>query len=122
WEKPPGGYAKINFDASVNNKRTCYGVIVRADDGFVLGGGGGFKDEVLSVDWAELYAFEENLKIACSLNITRTIFETDSAGLVNRVKNRGKDITIMGFRINEIYRIMDKFSSATVIWANRSSN
>ncbi|MBA0682193.1 hypothetical protein Goari_023930 [Gossypium aridum] len=25
----------------------CYGVIARADDGFVLGGGGGFKDEVL---------------------------------------------------------------------------
>ncbi|MBA0765534.1 hypothetical protein Gotri_014714 [Gossypium trilobum] len=52
-----------NFDATVTNNKTGYGVIVRADDGFVLGGGGGFKDEVLtSLLWAiEIYKIMDNL-------------------------------------------------------------
>ncbi|MBA0638647.1 hypothetical protein Godav_029302 [Gossypium davidsonii] len=55
-----------------------------------LVGGGGFKDEELTAEWAELYAFEESLRIACSINISKVIFETDCASLVNRVKKRGK--------------------------------
>ncbi|KAK5833686.1 hypothetical protein PVK06_017539 [Gossypium arboreum] len=122
WEKLLHSFAKINFDATVSYNKTGYGVTVHDDDGFVLEGGGGFKDEVLSAEWAELYAFEESLKIACSLNITKAIFEIDCASLVNKVKNRGKDITIMGYRINEAYKIMDSFISIDVIWANRSCN
>ncbi|MBA0692723.1 hypothetical protein Goari_010260, partial [Gossypium aridum] len=65
-----------------------YGVIFRDEDSFTIGDGGGFKDEVVTAEWAELYAFEESLKIACSFNITTVVFETESASLVNRVKNR----------------------------------
>ncbi|MBA0613610.1 hypothetical protein Godav_014006 [Gossypium davidsonii] len=92
-EKPPCSFAKINFDAAVSNNKTNYGVIVHDSDGFVLEGGGGFKDELMSTKWSKLYAFEESLRIACSLNISKAIFETDCANLVNRVKNRGKDVT-----------------------------
>ncbi|MBA0654025.1 hypothetical protein Goklo_021110 [Gossypium klotzschianum] len=63
WEKPPCGFAKLNFDTSVKNNKTGYGVIFRDEDGFVIGGGGGFKDEILVADWAELFAFKENSKI-----------------------------------------------------------
>ncbi|MBA0750711.1 hypothetical protein Gogos_002102 [Gossypium gossypioides] len=52
---------------------------LRDSDGFVLEGGGGFKDELMSTKWAKLYAFEESLRIACSLNISKAIFETDCA-------------------------------------------
>ncbi|MBA0692822.1 hypothetical protein Goari_010355, partial [Gossypium aridum] len=40
WEKPPKGIVKINFDASINVNKMGYGMIIRDDDGFVLGGGG----------------------------------------------------------------------------------
>ncbi|MBA0649627.1 hypothetical protein Goklo_017172, partial [Gossypium klotzschianum] len=73
-------------------------------DGIVIGGGGGFKEEILTAEWAELYAFEESLKIVWSLNITTAVFETDNASL------------------NEIQKIMDKFHSAIICWANRSCN
>ncbi|MBA0755153.1 hypothetical protein Gogos_000064 [Gossypium gossypioides] len=53
WEKPLKGHVKINFDALVCNNGVGYGVIARDKDGFVLGGGGGFKDEMMSVDEAE---------------------------------------------------------------------
>ncbi|MBA0560818.1 hypothetical protein Golob_017695, partial [Gossypium lobatum] len=55
----------------------------------------GFKDEKMMADWTELYAFEESLKIVRSLNTANAIFETDCASLVNRIKKRREDITIM---------------------------
>ncbi|MBA0766573.1 hypothetical protein Gotri_015603 [Gossypium trilobum] len=85
WEKPPCGTVKINFDATVFNNKTGFGVIVHDSDGFILGGGGGFKYEDITAEWAKLYAFEEGLKIVCSLNITKAIFKIDCAILVNRV-------------------------------------
>ncbi|KAK5777464.1 hypothetical protein PVK06_045431 [Gossypium arboreum] len=53
WEKPPKGVIKINFNVTVKENRMGYGVIIRDDDGFVLGGGGGFSDDRVSVQEAE---------------------------------------------------------------------
>ncbi|MBA0746648.1 hypothetical protein Gogos_009148, partial [Gossypium gossypioides] len=44
------------------------------------------------VEWAELVAFEESLKVASAINISKLIFESDCANLVNRVKNQDKII------------------------------
>ncbi|MBA0701683.1 hypothetical protein Goari_020337, partial [Gossypium aridum] len=48
WKKPPKNFFKVNFDATV-------------------GGGGGFEEGRLSVEEAECMAFEESVKVACSL-------------------------------------------------------
>ncbi|MBA0597708.1 hypothetical protein Gorai_007507, partial [Gossypium raimondii] len=93
--KPLCRTVKKNFDVTVFNNKTCFGVIVCDSNGFVLGGGGDFKEEDMTVEWADLYAFEEGLKIARSLNIANAIFETNCASLVNRVKNHKEDITII---------------------------
>ncbi|MBA0601295.1 hypothetical protein Gorai_004476, partial [Gossypium raimondii] len=50
-EKPAYGFVKVNFDATVTPNRTGYGMIINYKDGFVIGGGGGFKEEALAVDW-----------------------------------------------------------------------
>ncbi|MFQ6634232.1 hypothetical protein Gotur_010241, partial [Gossypium turneri] len=104
WVKPLSGFVKINFNATVFNDKTGFGVIVRDSDGFVLGGSYGFKDEKMMADWTELYAFEESLKIVRSLNTANAIFETDCASLVNRIKKRREDITIMGYCINDLFK------------------
>ncbi|KAL1172601.1 hypothetical protein V6Z11_A05G358800 [Gossypium hirsutum] len=58
WKKSPKGFVKVNFDATVGINSVGYGAIVRDDDGFVLGGGGGFIETRLSVLEAECVAFE----------------------------------------------------------------
>ncbi|MBA0612825.1 hypothetical protein Godav_013376 [Gossypium davidsonii] len=68
WEKPPKGIVKINFDASINLNRMGYGVIIQDDDGFVLGGGGGFIDKRVLVHEVECIAFERSIKLTCQLN------------------------------------------------------
>ncbi|MBA0587017.1 hypothetical protein Gorai_000154 [Gossypium raimondii] len=63
WEIPLKGFVKINFVASICDNRVGYVVIARDEEGFVLGGGKGFKEVSISVEEVECYAFEESIKL-----------------------------------------------------------
>ncbi|MFQ6640965.1 hypothetical protein Gotur_014543 [Gossypium turneri] len=103
WEKPPKGVVKINFDASINVNKMGYGMIIRDDDGFVLGGGGGFIDKRVLVHEVECNAFERSIELACQLNINGDVlFETDHAGLVNKMRNYGMDVSIIGAGLRNV--------------------
>ncbi|MBA0721935.1 hypothetical protein Golax_009430 [Gossypium laxum] len=86
-----------------------YRMIVRDADGFVLGGSGSFKDTVIDIEWAELIAFEESVKVAGDLNISKAVFESDCASLVNKIKKRGMDITILVQCMDKAYMKLDNF-------------
>ncbi|MBA0791243.1 hypothetical protein Gohar_015835 [Gossypium harknessii] len=122
WEKPPIGYVKINVDVVETDNKIGFGVIIRDCDGFVIGGGTGFKYELTTSEWAELYALEEGVLLIHSFNVENVIFETDCASIVNRIRKRNKDITVIGHRIKEIRRSMELFSKVEVNWINRSCN
>ncbi|MBA0706303.1 hypothetical protein Golax_018421 [Gossypium laxum] len=64
WERPSKGIFKINFDATVNDNRMGYGVIIRDGDGFVLGGGGDFNEGRFSILEAECIALERSIEVA----------------------------------------------------------
>ncbi|MBA0849715.1 hypothetical protein Goshw_019803 [Gossypium schwendimanii] len=82
WKKPPKGFIKINFDATVSDDRIGFGTIIRDEEGFVLGGGGGFKEGRVSVEEAECMAFEESINVARRLKLKEhVLFETDHVGL-----------------------------------------
>ncbi|MBA0856354.1 hypothetical protein Goshw_027133 [Gossypium schwendimanii] len=100
-----------------------YGVIIRDDDGFVLGGGGGFIDKRVSVHEAVCITFERSINLACQLNVIGDmLFETDHASLVNKMHNNGMDVTIIGARIKECKDAFNNFKSADLIWTNLSCN
>ncbi|MBA0716015.1 hypothetical protein Golax_014882 [Gossypium laxum] len=81
-----------------------------------------FKNEEMTTEWAELYAFEEGIKIASFLNSANAILEVDCASLVNRFKNCKEDITIIGYCTKETFKMLEMFSTAVVKWGNRSCN
>ncbi|KAK5802755.1 hypothetical protein PVK06_030374 [Gossypium arboreum] len=121
WIKPPKGFIKINFDATVGENRIGYGTVVRDEEGFVVGGGGGFKEGRLSVEEAECVAFKESINVACKLNLREDVlFETDNAGLVNRFNNLDNDVTILGAKIKECTAAFTIFKSAKLCWTERS--
>ncbi|KAK5772618.1 hypothetical protein PVK06_048911 [Gossypium arboreum] len=93
WE-PLRGTIKIKFDATMSKTKTGFGVTASDSEGFVIGGGYGFKNEEM----------------------------TDYASLANRIKKRRDDITIMSYRINECFQNMDMFNNAVVNWAYRNCN
>ncbi|MBA0771931.1 hypothetical protein Gotri_007387, partial [Gossypium trilobum] len=122
-KKPPKDFIKINFDATVGENIIGYGTVIRDEEGFVLGGGGGFKEGRLSVEEAECMAFEESIKVARRLNIKEhVLFETNHVGLVNRLNNVVNDVTIIGARIKECTAAFSFFKSASLIWTERPCN
>ncbi|KAK5802655.1 hypothetical protein PVK06_030267 [Gossypium arboreum] len=58
------GVVKINFDASVHGKKVCYGLVARDSDGFVHGGWMGVVDKEMQIEWVEMQAMEESIKVA----------------------------------------------------------
>ncbi|MBA0653680.1 hypothetical protein Goklo_020824 [Gossypium klotzschianum] len=122
-KKPPKGFIKINFDATVGENRIGYGTVVRDKEGFVLGGGEGFEEGRLSVEEAECVAFEESINVARRLNLKEhVLFEIDHVGLVNRLNHLVNDVTIVGIRIKECAAAFNFFKSTSLIWIERSCN
>ncbi|MBA0763058.1 hypothetical protein Gotri_012581 [Gossypium trilobum] len=103
-EKPLSNTVNINFDATVSNDKTGFGVIVHDSDGFVIGRGYGFKDEQMTTAWTELYAFEESLKIARSLNIANAILEIDCASLRTRLRSVGRILQLWATALMNILK------------------
>ncbi|MBA0877417.1 hypothetical protein Goshw_029662, partial [Gossypium schwendimanii] len=68
WKKPHRGMIKINFDASVYDKKAFYGLVARDANGFVLGGRTGFVNKEMHIEWAEIQAMEESINFARSNN------------------------------------------------------
>ncbi|KAK5836733.1 hypothetical protein PVK06_012533 [Gossypium arboreum] len=123
WIKPPKGFIKIKFDATVGENRIGYGTVARDEEGFVVGGSGGFKEGRLSVEEAECVTFKESINVAHKLNLREDVlFETDNAGLVNRFNNLDNDVTILGVRIKECTAAFTIFKSAKLCWTERSCN
>ncbi|MFQ6629178.1 hypothetical protein Gotur_008176 [Gossypium turneri] len=78
-------------------------------------GGEGLKNEMMSAEWAKIYAFEESINMACALNIkTAMVFEIDNASLINRVKHHSTDVTIIGARVKDSIKALENFKSATL--------
>ncbi|MBA0850915.1 hypothetical protein Goshw_009452 [Gossypium schwendimanii] len=110
WVKPPQGFVKINFGTTVGVNRIGYGTTA---EGFVLRGGGSFIEMMMSAEEAECYAFKASIKLACQLNIKGDVlFETDNAGLVNKLRNHSTNVTIISARIKACKEAFNNFKSA----------
>ncbi|MBA0866689.1 hypothetical protein Goshw_023480 [Gossypium schwendimanii] len=95
-------------------ERMGYGVIARDEVGFMVGGCRGCKNMEVTSERAELVALDEGMQLAGRLNIQQVLFESDNASLINRIKRRGMDITIMGKYEHETCRKLEMFASADV--------
>ncbi|MBA0612993.1 hypothetical protein Godav_013521 [Gossypium davidsonii] len=123
WERPANGTIKINFDAMVNENRMGYTVIIRDEDGFVLGGGGGFHEGNFFVLEAECIALERSIEVADKINVRGNVtLETDNAELANKWNIGDEDITIIGSRVKNCKEALSLFNSANLVWSHRSCN
>ncbi|XP_052477126.1 uncharacterized protein LOC128032555 [Gossypium raimondii] len=110
------------MDAAVSTGCSGFGAVARDHDGFVLGGCYKFVVKSLDVIWAELEALNEGLKLVGRLKVAQLILESDSAMLVNKVKKRMQDVTILGQRIKQDCKAFNKFDSVQINWIKRNSN
>ncbi|MBA0683504.1 hypothetical protein Goari_025159 [Gossypium aridum] len=102
------------MDAAVSTGCSGFGAVARDHDGVVLGGCYKFVVKSLDVIWAELEALNEGLKLVGRLKVAQLILESDSAMLVNKVKKRMQDVTILGQRIKQDCKAFNKCDGTTI--------
>ncbi|MBA0561233.1 hypothetical protein Golob_018082, partial [Gossypium lobatum] len=121
WIKPSIDAIKINVDAAIFDSVVDIGIIARDYDGFVLGGRAVFLNYKMDIEWAEMEPLREGIMWDRN-NVTRALFETDCVSLVNQFKSRQGDILIFGFRLKEIFGLLESFINFKIKWVAHSSN
>ncbi|KAH1038582.1 hypothetical protein J1N35_040325 [Gossypium stocksii] len=106
WKKPGHGSVKINIDAATSERKMSFGIVARDHDGFVLGGRAGVLEKKVQAEWAELYTLEECMKFAQTKRWPKLEIETDCVSLVNRINGKSVDFSTIGFRIKEIFNLV----------------
>ncbi|MFQ6662713.1 hypothetical protein Gotur_030471, partial [Gossypium turneri] len=114
--------AGVMWIAPKSGRCPSFGVIIHDSDGFVLGDNEGYREELMSVEWAELDALIEGITLAHSLNFDMVIFESNCASLVNHFRKHRDYITLLGHRVNDSRGMIDLFVEAGVMWIGRDSN
>lgn len=122
WTKPPDGVTKVNVDAAWVNDKVGIGVVARDCEGFVLGGKLSYRENVANIGWAEMEAIRDGILWACDKSITKTILESDSASMINRIKSKHEDFTIIGYYIKEIREMVVFGLDCDFNWSGRKSN
>ncbi|KAK5794002.1 hypothetical protein PVK06_035191 [Gossypium arboreum] len=98
------------------------GIIIRDLDGFVLKGGGIFKERVVNSEWDKLDALFEGISLARCLDLNKVNLEMDCASFVNRFQKAQADIMIFGHWIKVAQSMLDSFSEVDIRWIDRCSN
>ncbi|MBA0818782.1 hypothetical protein Gohar_021576, partial [Gossypium harknessii] len=85
WKKPNNGMIKINVDSTVSNGRMGFRVVAGDDEGFVVGGSGGYKETAMNSEWAELMVLKR-VRLARKLKFLKVVFESDNVSIVNKIR------------------------------------
>ncbi|MBA0555584.1 hypothetical protein Golob_025755 [Gossypium lobatum] len=76
----------------------------------------------MDIEFAEAEALKEGIMWIRNNNITRAVFETGCASLVNRFKSRKEDLSIFSFRLKEIFKLLESFIDVKIEYVAYSSN
>jgi hypothetical protein len=104
WTKPPVGFVKINWDASVNRqqKQMGAGVVARDSDGGVLAMHCITKNSITSPSVAETVGAWAAVELALRLDLRRVIFEGDALEIIQALTKEGDCWAIYGQTLNAI--------------------
>jgi ribonuclease HI len=102
--KPPEGYVKINWDASVNkhHNKMGVGVVVRASTGVVLAMYCTTKTSITSPSVAEAVGAWAAVELAKRLDLRRVIFEGDALEIIQAITREGECWANYGQLLNAI--------------------
>ncbi|XP_039059189.1 uncharacterized protein LOC120202903 isoform X3 [Hibiscus syriacus] len=124
WCAPSIPLLKFNVDGAFRIEDRCgaVGFVVRDDDGFVLGGGAHFVREAHSAEFVEAQAVIHALQFASSKGFTKIIIECDALAVVNRLKSKLPEFSMLGLVLEEAKQLMNSFEDVGVCYVHRLGN
>jgi hypothetical protein len=91
WKKPPMGFVKLNWDASVDRKgkKMGIGLIVRDHAGGVVAMACETKDHIQDLAIVEAIAARRDVELSAELGIRRLLLEGDALKIVQALNSSG---------------------------------
>ncbi|XP_059450800.1 uncharacterized protein LOC132181566 [Corylus avellana] len=124
WTKPPQGYMKINWDASVDKrrKRMGVGVVVRDHDGRAIVMLGTSREYVQDPSMAEAIAAREAVMLAQRLELRHIILEGDSLEIVQLLQKEEECWSTYGQAVNDTKQRLHSWQGWGIQHVSRSAN
>jgi ribonuclease HI len=124
WQLPSPGWVKLNFDGSVkiDDGSAGTGMILRDEEGSIIFSACRRLVNCSDPLEAEARACEEGLKLALELSDKQIIMESDCAGLVTAVLERGQDRSSLVQTISEIKFLLKGTRLISFVKVDRSQN
>ncbi|KAL9678925.1 hypothetical protein QQ045_016777 [Rhodiola kirilowii] len=124
WQKPKGGFLKVNCDASwrQGEKKGGIGVVLRDHTGGVLGINALHLNHVTSIEDAEGTALWEGMKLAESLKLEKVIFEVDNKEVTMAVNYCVKEGVWTSDWFIASSRFLESHSDWKVVLVRREAN
>jgi ribonuclease HI len=124
WAKPPEGYVKVNWDASVNKHRNKMGagVVVRDSNGVVLTMLCTTRKSITSPAVAETVGAWAAVELAKRMGLRRVIFKGDALEIIQALTRDGESWAIYGQMLNEIKSALMQNQGWCVQYVSRVAN
>ncbi|XP_059458269.1 uncharacterized protein LOC132187853 [Corylus avellana] len=124
WTKPPQGYVKINWDASVDKQRNRMGVgvVIRDHEGGVVAMFCTSKEFVQDPTMAEAIGAWEAVKLAQRLELRQALFEGDSLEVVRMMQREDGCWTTYGQIVNDAQERLQHLNGWGINHVGRSAN
>ncbi|XP_042972177.1 uncharacterized protein LOC122304128 [Carya illinoinensis] len=124
WKKPTRGIVKVNWDASLDQrkKRTGVGIIVRDEEGEALVAVCDQRQHVQNPTVTEGYALWKAMELCNELNIQKVIFEGDAKAVILAVLSNEEDLSVGGSLIEDIRFVLANRPDWSIQFAYRELN
>lgn len=124
WEKPPVGFVKLNWDASVDRKgkKMGIGLIVRDHAGGVVAMACETKDHIQDPAVAEAIAARRGVELSGELGIRRLLLEGDALQIVQAISSDVGVWVPYGVIIEDTMQMLQRFQEHDVMHIQREAN
>jgi ribonuclease HI len=97
-------------------------VVIRDHHGSFIAGACHFFTHVADAERAELLACRRGLMLAKEIQASKVILETDSTGVMAKLRKEEKDRSFHGPLVEEIKELLLGFSNSSVVAVRRTAN
>ncbi|GMI87719.1 hypothetical protein like AT3G25270 [Hibiscus trionum] len=124
WKPPPPSFVKINFDANYKSasKLASLGIIIRDEDGFILGASCSLSHPISSIFDVEARAAVQGITFAYELGFRKIILKGDSRSVVTKFNSSKENLSEISAHIWDAKVMLRNFNASRIIFTPREGN
>ncbi|GMJ00600.1 hypothetical protein like AT2G34320 [Hibiscus trionum] len=117
-------FVKLNFDASLSRseRSACLGLVIRDEEGFILGAQCLSLNRVPSSFATEVLAAKNGIILSIELGFRKVVIEGDSLTVINKLKSKEVDFSEIGAITEDSRKLLRNLESYWLSFTRRGGN